>query len=69
MVVERIQNDLKIVAAKTAELERTMEDQIHKITISYASIESPKVRPGMIVNDSANLSKEDRENILFSCQL
>ena len=69
MVVERIQNDLKIVAAKTAELERTMEDQIHKIAISYASIESPKVRPGMIVNDSANLSKEDRENILFSCQL
>ena len=69
MVVEKIQNDLRHITAQTAELERTMEDQVSKIAFTYTTIETPEVRPGMIINDLHTISKEIREKINFNCQL
>ena len=69
MIVDKMEHELRISNQKCEELMRQLEDQISKISFTYSIIETPKIRPDMIIHGSQELTKEMRDTIQFNCQL
>lgn len=69
MLVDKMENDIKVANFKSEDLLRQLEDQISKISFTYSTAETPKIRPEMVINGSKDLTQEMRENISFNCHL
>jgi len=69
LIVDKLKQDLEAATLKSADLSRSIEDQISKCAFTYTSLEDPRIRPELIINGSDNLTKEVRDQILLNCQL
>jgi len=69
LIVDKLKQDLEAATLKSADLSRSIEDQISKCAFTYTSLEDPRIRPELIINGSDNMTKEVRDQILLNCQL
>lgn len=69
MLVDKMEYEIKIASEKSLEYMRQMEDQISKIAFTYSMVETPAIRPEMIVNNSKDLTDKMRKDIDFNCRL
>lgn len=69
MLSEKLRRDMETAAGKTNELERQMDDLIHRAALTYTTIESPGFRAEMIMGDNAALSGQMKEQIMRTGRL
>lgn len=69
LMIDVLRKELEQAESRTERLGLSLDDMISKVSFTYTSLESPQIRPEMIIGGGDGVSKDVRDAISLNCRM